>query len=483
VAYIAKAVGFVFHMPGAEALDAVCKFLPPVLGIISLVVVYLAAARAFDRRVAAFAALAWAMLLPAVFIGAAGYIDRDGLTVFLLMSGAFAFYAARGWQVRVGNRDMGWVLAGLLVLLIEGLLYVEWSFAGPVLLMAVVVVYSIVQMLIGYIRAARRKQTQAKDRLAGAADEVNWRALGLVVGGNVVGLIVLAALDAAQLANWWHFAVAMVRGGGQATVQEMQRLRLADLLVYNVFLIPMVVCLYLAFKKRSNAYIFFTTWFLCLLILSLFAKRILLFAVPAASVLAGAGLAGIWEWQSAGRLRRLRKVGVALLLFLLVLVSSITAYGLGNPQITVDDDWLDALAFIRETSSDSTVMTQWSWGYWILDLGQRTPFVDNGYYGHPPDRLREVGVAYATTDPAQAAQIMQGNGVDYLVFCERDKGAAPSILKWAGLDKEYDTFPNDSLFAQTMSGEFTAGGGLEVVHRSAPNSEVVVLGLSQDEHE
>jgi hypothetical protein len=133
-------------------------------------------------------------------------------------------------------------------------------------------------------------------------------------------------------------------------------------------------------------------------------------------------------------------------------------------------------------------MSQWSWGYWILDLGERRPLVDNGYYGYDSDKLNDIALAYAATDPAEAARVMQKWGTDYLILSGLDADRyALTILEWANLDEEYTLFRSDSLILRSLSGEFQSGGGLEVVYRSVPKSEsvseleVVILGLIQPE--
>jgi hypothetical protein len=76
----------------------------------------------------------------------------------------------------------------------------------------------------------------------------------------------------------------------------------------------------------------------------------------------------------------------------------------------------------------------------------------------------------------------------YLVFTERDKQVASTIMGWANVGEGLTSFPWDSLFTRSLNGEFQSGGGLEVVYRSPPepNSsspnepEVVILGLTQN---
>jgi hypothetical protein len=59
-------------------------------------------------------------------------------------------------------------------------------------------------------------------------------------------------------------------------------------------------------------------------------------------------------------------------------------------------------------------------------------------------------------------------------------------MGWADLDEKYkglDGFPRESLITQSLSGQFTSGGGLEVVYGTSSDSEadyeVVILKRQQ----
>jgi hypothetical protein len=170
---------------------------------------------------------------------------------------------------------------------------------------------------------------------------------------------------------------------------------------------------------------------------------------------------------------------------LMILFSFGIAYNIGSsPRMAVHEDWQDALIYLRDnTPEGAVIMTWWDYGYWILDLAQRRPVVDNGYYGWDLPTLGDIKAVYLSTETSEAAQIMEKYGADYLIFSELDLDAAPAILAWPlipqRIDGEYESFPEDSLIARSFNGEFESGGGLEVVYRSAPNSEVVILGLTQ----
>jgi hypothetical protein len=411
----------------------------------------------------------------ALLVGAAGYLDRDGLSLLLLMIGAFVFYLSSNWHLHIGKSDIGWAAAGLVVLGLEWLLYVEWTFIGPVELLMVLLVYFLVKLLLGY---ADRVQTERSPlrRLTAAVGEVNWRSFALIIGVNMVAIAVLHR----NAAGWFRAIIELFHASRASGVIEMSGMNIWNLFDYQLLLIPMILGIYIAWKKRSNGTIFVFCWFFSILVLGLFSKRILLYGVPAACVISGVGLAFLWEWRRHGQHQELRNVGTVALLCLLILTSCVTALALNSdPGMAPTEEWQDALTYLREeTPPESEIMTNWGWGYWILDLGQRRPVVDNGYYYYDEERLHDVGLAYATTEPSEAAQIMEKYGADYLVFSSFDLEISGTILGWTGIDGVEHTFAENSLVVNALNGKFQSGARLDVVFRSAPDSEVVILRLT-----
>jgi asparagine N-glycosylation enzyme membrane subunit Stt3 len=481
LAYMGDAVSFAFHVSHAEALTVVCKVFPPLfLGLIGLIVMYLVAARISNRRVGLFAAFTWACMYPIVLITSAGFIDRDGIETLLLMLGVVVFYLGKDWHFRVGSRDLGWLVSSLTVLAIMAMLYLCWGIVGCIILIAIIAAYFVVSLVVALISSIRT-QRGTRLRIASALGKTNWRGFAFIIVCSAVGLLAYHADFSYWTKALWYMVQGMGQRGGSA---ELNGAALSDFMIFYLFLIPiaigLVVALYSAWKSRSNVALLMCTWTLLLLVLSLFSRRVLVFAAAPACILSGIGLAFVWGWAKLDQPRLPSTIGAIAILLVLVVTSLGTSYAEGNGKVAAADaEWQDALTYLRqETPQDAVIMTQWSWGYWILDLGQRIPYVDNGYYGYTSTELRDVGVAYTTSDPSVAAEIMQRDGVDYLVFSKFDSDVASTIVSWAGLET-LESFPEDSLFSRSINGEFELGGGLQVVYRSKPDSEVVVLKLIQ----
>jgi asparagine N-glycosylation enzyme membrane subunit Stt3 len=481
LAYISKAVGSVFGLSAADALDLVSKFLPPTLAVISMLVVYWGAAKIYDRRIGLASAFAWASMMFPVAFGVAGFLDRDGLSMLLLMSGAFLFYLSGHWNLKLANRDVGWLVGGFGVLVAEALLYLEWTFVGPVLLLAIIGAYMIATFLLRYLERMETEPNVVR-RLTYGMGMVHWPTFALIVGANAI----VGGLNSHDAASWFNFAVSVVQSRGETKITEMQGLSLSDLTAFQFFIIPIALGLYVAWKKRAQSGLFFASWFLVLLILAVFARRVMLYAAPAACLLSGVGLVYLWDSAKQGQYHLFKKIGVAVFLFFTLLLAFYSSYYLASvPALAASQEWQDAMTYLREeTPEDSVIMSQWSWGYWILDLGQRRPVVDNGYYCYDSERLRDVALAYFTSDPAEAAQLMKKYGADYLVFSKLDLKYAVGIMSWGNVGEGLVSFPGDSLFNRSLNGEFQSGGGLQVVYRSAftgedgSEPEVVILGLT-----
>jgi asparagine N-glycosylation enzyme membrane subunit Stt3 len=478
-AYMAKALGFVFHLSSIDSLELVWKFLPTAISVISLVVLYFAVAKILGRRVAVFSVLTGALLFNSLFMGVAGNLDRDALTVLLLTVGVMLFYLSRSWRFTIAKRDLGWIVAGFSVLLVQVLLYLEWDLLGAMMLLAIISVYSVLKLLLEY-SALLEKEPNLIRRVTIALRRSDLRAFVLVAAINLAAAGVLYSYQSTATLDT---IVNIFKGrflGNVSSVSEGQGLSVRDLIGFQFFLIPIGIGIYLAWKQRNDAMVLFASWFVSFLVLSLFSYRVIVDTVPAACVVSGVGLASIWGAMSSKNTRDIwKQLGILVMVILLVLISSVSAASLNrnNYILAADKNWREALTYLRDsTPQDAVVMSQWSYGYWVLDVAQREPFIDNGYYAYTIPQLRDVGLAYSTSDTSEAAAIMAKNGATYLVFGVQDLDLASSIMGWAGLNNKQDSFPDESLIVRSLNGDFLSGDGLELVYK---NSEVVILAFTQ----
>jgi asparagine N-glycosylation enzyme membrane subunit Stt3 len=474
LAYLSKGAQLVFHMSPDVALDFSCKVLPVVLGVVSLIMVFIIAYRFCGRRVGIFSAFASAGMAYGVFNFASGYLDRDGLSALLIMVGVFSFYSSKYWKIKIQGRNIGWLLGGVVLLMVQILLYWEWSFEGSVLLAVIILAYFILRTTVGYWNNAIN--TSARTRLISALRQANWKTFAFILA---VYCLAAAAIhpELSGTLGWIRNYLSEYSSG---VVQEYRRLTLGDLLGLQLWWVPVAIGVFLAVRKRTDYVIFVSLWFLVILGISLFVARLEWFMGAPAALLAGVGLDFLWQWGGAISLRSLKGAVVVALILLVIVFGTIQGAGMQKTiAMAADTQWQEAMRYLREdTPASSVVASQWTYGYWILDLGQRRPFVDNGFYGYDNDRLGDVGRIYAATDDSEAVGIMKSRGIDYIVFSKLDTAFSSTIMGWVGKNGLTD-FPRSSLFVRSWGGNFTSDDGLEVVYRSPVSEmdEVVILRL------
>ncbi|MCL0066095.1 hypothetical protein M1N79_04385 [Dehalococcoidia bacterium] len=508
LAYLAKSIAFLSGIPPADALAIASKFLPPILGVITMIAIYLAVSAMYDRRVGIFAAFTMAFLPHALFFQAAGYVDRDPLSILLIMSGAFAFYLLKGWQWRIGKVNVGWLLGGILVAGIGQLIYLQWVWVGRWLMLFVLGVFFVSLLgrgLFGIRQARSADQGNAPgfprrmvDRGIAAVRESPWRLFLVVMGLSGLFTLAGAGLDAfISRAAWSGQTIAQhlpeveyVPGIAEAIAFEMPIAELQSLSLghihgfYQFFLIPLIVGIFVALLRRRQGDLFCLSWFFGLLILSLFAERILISAIPAVCILSGIGLAFIFKRWSLRPILRYSQTFMAVALISVLFFSAILgARVLGDGRMVAPNtNWQSALTFLRdETREEAVVMSWWDYGYWILALGQRRPVVDNGFHGWCEERLRDIGLAYITDDPYEVVRVMGRQGADYFVFSTMEMDIYSVIARAAFSGREDISRTDDLVIENPVYGLFLlkdimVKGPLEVAYR---NSEVVILRIRE----
>ena len=509
LAYTARAIGLVSGVTSEEALKVATILVPPALGVMSVIAIYLAVSKMYDRRVGLLSAFAWAIAALPVLMQAAGDVDRDCLSVLLIMIGAFVFYFSSDWHWKIRGFEVGWLLGVSAVLAIEVVVFIEWLWLGVVLLIAVLVAFTAVDILIGFaIRLVPSLMTE-DDPLAlpmvfikkapaiiGAAIRAsNWQTLAVV-------LVLNGLLGAVRPGFTYMYQEAgqLVRGAlsGTSTVSELEGMTAGDLLAYGLLTIPLVMGLYITVRNHRRRDLLCLSWFGCLLLGGLFARRLFLYTAPAACILAGLGLAFLFDFGK-GKLSRLdlemafmeprqllryaKLVVAVLLMVLLFFLSSFSAYRLASdPVLAAHNDWEAALTYLREsTPKEAVVMSWWDYGYWILDVAEREPVVDNGR--HDDARDRDIALVYVATDDSEAVRVMQRYGADYLVFSTVEYRILPGITG-LGLGDSFgngSSIPEEmqnSLYARSLSGT-ELGGGLKRVYPSpeVDKPEVVILRI------
>ena len=491
LAYVATAVGYVFKMSDQESLTFVCKYLPPFIGVLTAFVIYLGLSRMYDRRMGLCCALAWAVLPHAYFIQAAGYLDRDAINVPLILIGALAFFFSKRWHLKIRGRDLGWVLGAILVLGIELILFLEWSWVGPGLLLTIITAYFVVDLAVKSLFREEDspwvgEQTirqRISVRIKGAIRETGWKTFVLIVSLNIL----------VALASWGTAAETLRQIGdllspGGGLIAELQGLTWWDLRLYEFFLLLIPIGLFLTVMRHREADLLFLSWFVVLFILSFFSRRIILYAAPPAAIMGGMVVANLWDFRYAHKHERTIQKIVGVMVLVIMIGLSSRAYDLtAGPRVAADTKWVEGLTYISEESpEDVRVMTWWDYGYWVLDIGERRPVVDGGLYGHTVQQDRDVGSAYCTDTTSEAVEVMRKYRADYLVFSKLEEDIMLAIssygvdsAEWREWWEKWLNGTDNSLYSRSLSGKFSSESGLTRVYpaQEIRNPEVVILRL------
>jgi len=495
--YATRAWSFVFGTPQSEALRWCSLLLPPVIGLMGAVFLLIMVSKMYSSRVAILSAVVWVVALYPVFITTAGYLDRDGLSAILIAVGVLIFHLSRDWHVRIGQADVGWLAGVATVLAIEALLYIEWLAYGPVLLLTILAASWAAEVIMpaGRIlyQMTMRPQADLIDiiiewlRLLGRnVWRSRWRPLLLVLAINAVILLVFAA----KVGEYIDLLLSLARAslGGASAVAELVGLAPADLLAYQCFLIAAVVGVYVTFRSGRSADCSLLGWFGCLFAVAIFAKRAFLLAAPGMCILSGVGLAHMLDFGNLPLSRadlaralsyydfrilgRYAAAGLGLIILLVgLLVSFPSAASIGDSGfVAADSDWQDGMGWLRDnTPQEAAVLAQWTFGYYILDLADRRPVVDNGLYGWDEERNYDISVVHCTTDVLVAIAIMRKYEASYVVFSDLEY---PMLRKMTddvfgeayGDGSGIPSQLRGSVYARALSGSLLSEGGLRRVY-------------------
>ena len=513
MAYIARSLNLVTGMPPEQALKLTGILVPPLLGVLSVLAIYVAVSRMYDRRAALLSAFAWAIASVPVFIQAAGNVDRDCLSIVLITVGVFVFHLGRSWSFAVGRLELGWLMGGFAVFAVAAFLYIEWTWLGTVILLIILVAVVTLEMVTTFVGRLVRSLLAEEDLLAlplvflkttpsgivAAVRGSNWKPLAAVLTMSL--LVWAVAGGSISMGGMYAEGSQLIRDAlsGTATTAELQGLTAGDLLSYGLLTIPLLIGLYVAVRNRRRSDILLLGWLGVLFLGGLVGKRLFLYAAPAICVIAGLGLSILFDFGKDRlslsdltaafmlgnkRLVVYAKMAGGVLLVALLLLGSPLAYQLGSYRlVAAGNEWEAALTYLRESTPEKTVvMSWWDYGYWIKDIAERQPVVDNGLHSEGIDR--DIALVYVTTEDSEAVGTMQRYGADYLVFSTLEYGSLPRITELALGERLGDggSIPaqmRESLYARSLSGTWEFGDRLKRVY-PGPEVEkpaVVILRL------
>jgi asparagine N-glycosylation enzyme membrane subunit Stt3 len=514
VGLLAKVIVFISGAAPHDAVTFVAKFLPPTIAVITIVCLWLVVSRMCGRAVALLSSLAWAVAIVPVFFGAAGYLDRDGISLLLVTAGVSVFYLMRDLHLKKYGLDLGWVIRGASVVGFEVLLYIEWTFLGGFILLTILAAYVIGEVLANMWPRLVSSFYAEKDPLSLPMTLAREGAIGVVPAIRESSCkAVMLALAVSTVAGFFRPGFAAIynaalpvfhrASAGSQSVGELQGIGPVDILSMQFLIVPLLVGMYITITKRRTSDVLWLSWFVVLFASGLFAKRLFFFAAPAFCVLCGIGLGAMLDLKGARRfslqdlgaglvdsrtlLRYLRAIVGVILIAAVILVSASMSYhlGSGTRAVAVTPEWQKALAWLRENTPEDNevkIMTWWDYGYWVLDLAHRVPVVDNGVHWASYDR--DIARVYCATSDADAVEIMEKYGARYLVFSGEEIAILSGISEEAlgtayGDGKDVPRELRLSLFYRSLNGQTEFGGGLKRVYPGTEIADpsVVILAL------
>lgn len=492
LAYTSIVFASVFRMSASSALVLAGEVLPLVLAIAIILLMFVMVNRTHNWVAGVFAAFAMAIMPSAYFVQASGYLDRDALSMLLIMLGVFVYYLQRNWHFKIGKWDLSWLIAGIAVLGIEGMLFLEWS-AGLPLLFAIIFGCLIVEfinyffqdsfkgyrlqqltLLVGDAEFIINGLKGVLKRFVKAAKQTHWKLFLFVVLVNALILI-----GSPSMFSLLAFMVSYVVGGS-STAAEAQS-GFTGLLAYHILLIPLFLGFLVALKRRREGDLFWLGWLFAIFILAFFAQRLYIYLAPAAAVFIGSAFIPMFLRfrTSRARWKILITIFLALVIFL-----SFASFTMETPRaMSVDTNWHNALIYCNQnTSTNARIMTWWEYGYWIVDIADRAPVFSPG--GQTTTQLKDVALAYCTNDTAKTVKILKQYNAKYIIFSTLEVQILPELSTYA-LEQAYgdrSSVPDilqSSVYYRFLYGNTTSEDGLTRVYSSPENQpEVVVLKLN-----
>ena len=331
-------------------LDYACYVLPVIIAVIGILAIYWVVSRLFDPLVGLYAAFAWALLPNSVIITTAGFIDRDGLNVLLISSGVFAF-----WLLK----DKCWTLAGLLPVAIGELVVFEWCWVGRWILVGLIMS---VFLSTGFTRLKR----------------LPLKPLSIVIVGSMLLAVIAGGIESNTQQT---LDMANPVSVTSTTYAEIHHITPQYVVAwYGFFLLPLIVGIIMVCKNRTDAGMFALFWFGGGFGLALLAERCLIFALPGAVMLIGLCLASFTKGLYTDAVKKAAIGILGACLIMLVGSSYLQGYRLADFRgMSPNENWIDGLEYLRnETPVESRVLCHWDYGYWVLDIADRTPILKGG---------------------------------------------------------------------------------------------------------
>lgn len=338
-------------------LDVASLVIPPILAIATGLVLFWGVSKLYSSRLGFLAVVCFVFAqIPRLFY-LSGNLDRDGLHLLLMTAGVL------GLGVYLKTRRTQYLVVTLLSVL---LLTWEW---GTFALLQYIPMLVLMLLLMEAYRF-----------------DNPWFWVGTALLAVAAFLLGRAVME---------FSIF-----NDVSIVEMEPLSGQTLIQYATLAVPLIFGL-----KRSQP--FEVSWFCALIVMGFFASRLSVYAAAPACIIGANGLDVLWEKKSEWRY--VFAAGCLLYMGLSWKVPE---------NMAMSNDWHDALVWVEEnTEQHDVVAAWWSYGWWIMDVSDRTPVATQA----TDDGVNDVALAYYSPTPALAQSNMQARGWDYLIVSSREE--------------------------------------------------------------
>ena len=395
-------------------IDIAGAILPPILGIGTVILVYLLASRLFNSAVGLLSA-AFTAVIPSEFLHRTllGFADHHALEVFLLVGALYCI--VRAWQ---SNRAWRWMAGAGVVLLAY---VVNWK-SGLIIFG----VFGVIAVLLFILR-------QRKAAVAMVVPVCIALAIYLPLGGYQFFMAYMPWVDTLPAAaQTGQEVVSTVASAGTSTISELQPLLFPNgtftiaAVGTNLHLLSLVFLIggYMLLRDKSvsaSHKAIILVWSVFMLAAALMFRRNMYYFTINVAILSGYAV-----WRVAGYLKGKQAIQAMILAAPLIIVSlSLGSLMVKTPQYMMSEEWHSALQWMK-TQQVSGHVTAWSdYGHWIKYVTGYEPNLLPGPGG------TEVAQLYLSTDTDEARSLMDALDTEYLivdtVLMDRKNGALVMI--------------------------------------------------------
>lgn len=326
-------------------------WLPVAVYAVSAVLVYLYVRHIWGPWPAVSAMACWTFIPEIVLVSSAGWIDRD-MVVGVMVSAIGAMYIT--WPGR-------WYTLVTVIGLMVAVSIIWTPFASLVIAGLTGI------LLLGRFAVYRTIKLKAP----------------VVIYVAMLITAVIVILSVGSIDGIGH---TLSRHGGYSTgYAETESISLGSLFTgYGMFLPLVIIGIYQGLKSRGLLQMQLAIWLAAVLMASIMAQRLMLFAIFPAAVLSGMLIYRAVMYVQESTIRKIDKKRVTAILVagiaVLITSSFIQAWKIGDLRhIAPDRYWVDACDWLHQ-QDPCTVASHWNFESWTRDLSEQDTVSCDKYY-------------------------------------------------------------------------------------------------------